>query len=187
MKITASNLIIAYEKDIAIATATMEKFPASFYQGTYSNARARYQRDILMVQLLQTVPSSFVLEGEGTPSDPCKMNAGTLAEIVLRYHFAHNPELKTLAKSGGDADAMRSGHDVEIKLCVNSKYANTKVNKAMTTYLVTLTGVYRIKKDDVLGLSALHSKGALPWAKGRPGFEKLTRIASLSALLGFTE
>lgn len=143
-----------------------------------SNRSKLIQRDMLMLQILNTLPDNLVISCEGTVYDSYKLNAGSLTECALKYHMAKGA-LNEVEKSGGRYDAKRGCVDVEIKLSVNGSCYNTPIKEKSLVYLVNRDGVYMIKKDDI---DRVAPKGKLPYT----AWEGANRLNRLSLAMGFT-
>ena len=142
-----------------------------------TNRTKLIQRNNLMVQFLNTVPNDLVIDAEGTPSNPDKVNAGSLTECILRYHMAKGT-MKEIAKSGGLCDAKRGCINVEIKLSINGSCYNSPIREKMLIYLVNRDGVYMVRVSEIDDLAP---NGKLPYKE----WENATRIDYLSEAMGF--
>jgi hypothetical protein len=176
MKMTVATAISAYEFDIEMLRADKKN----------SNRTKLIQRDALMLQFLRTMPADLVLGCEGTPYDNEKPNAGSLAEIALRYHFANNEEVRAMEKSGGDADMRyKNGRGIEIKLSVNGSCYNTPVREIMTVYLINRDGVYIVPKTALEAM--LEDSKKLPQTADKAlEYEGVKLHKTLTKALGFT-
>lgn len=166
-KIKVIEVIEAYEFDIEMLRADKKN----------SNRSKLIQRDMLMLQFLNTVPKDLYLSCEGTATDGAKLNAGSLTECILNYHLAKEP-IKEVAKAGGLYDTKRGCIDVEIKLSVNGSCYNSPIQDKMLVYLVNRDGVFYIRKADI---DTVAPKGKLPFK----ACEGLTMIKSLTEKMGF--
>ena len=166
-KITVIDVIKAYEEDIQVLREDK----------TNTNRSKLIQRDLLMLQFLRTLPENLILNGEGTPLDPYKINAGTLTEMVINYHLEKEP-INEISKNGGVYDAKRGCINVEIKLSINGSCYNTPIKRPALIYLVNRDGVFMIRKDDIEDIAP---KGKLPFK----ACDKLTMIKSLTKALGY--
>lgn len=167
-KVKVIDVMEAYEFDIEMLRADKKN----------SNRSKLIQRDELILQMLHTLPLDLLLNCEGTPSDSLKLNAGSLVELIVKYHLAKDDTIKEIEKSGGLYDVKRGCIDVEIKLSVNGSCYNTPIKDKMLVYLVNRDGVFMIRKDD---LDELAPKGKLPFK----ACEKMTLIKSLTKALGY--
>lgn len=168
-KITVSEVKQAYEFDRDMLRLDKKN----------SNRTKLIQRDELILQFLDTVPEDLRLSCEGTRTDDYKLNAGSLTEMILRYHMSKEKP-KEMEKSGGLYDAKRGCIDVEIKLSINGSCYNIPVQERALVYLVNRDGVYMIKADTV---EAVTVKGKLPYKYT----EGLVRIGYLSRAMGYDE
>ena len=164
---TVTEIIEAYEFDIEMLREDKKN----------SNRSKLIQRDMLMLQFLNTVPKDLYLSCEGTATDGAKLNAGSLTECILNYHLAKEP-IKEVAKAGGLYDTKRGCIDVEIKLSVNGSCYNSPIQDKMLVYLVNRDGVFYIRKADI---DTVAPKGKLPFK----ACEGLTMIKSLTEKMGF--
>lgn len=168
-KVFVKDVIQAYEFDIEMLRADKKN----------SNRSKLIQRDELMLQFLHTLPLDLRLSCEGTPSDSFKLNAGSLTEMIVKYHLSKEP-IKEVEKSGGLYDAKRGCIDVEIKLSVNGSCYNTPIANPSLIYLVNRDGVFMVRKADI---EEVAPKGKLPFK----AHEKITLIKSLTKMLGYVE
>ena len=166
-KIRVSDAIQAYEFDIEMLQADKKN----------SNRSKLIQLERLMLQFLHTLPLDLYLNCEGTVTDAHKLNAGSLTELVVKYHLSKVPT-KEVEKSGGLYDVKRGCIDVEVKLSVNGSCYNTPIAEPMLVYLVNRDGVFMIKKADI---PTVAPKGKLPFT----AWEGATKIDWLSKRLGF--
>lgn len=166
-KVKVIDVISAYEFDIEMLREDKKN----------SNRTKLIQRNELMLQLLRTLPENMLLNCEGTPTDSLKLNAGSLTELVVKYHLGKT-DGKELEKSGGLYDVKRGCIDVEIKLSVNGSCYNTPIKDKMLIYLVNRDGVFMIRKADI---DTVAPKGKLPYK----ACEGITLIKSLSKALGY--
>lgn len=170
-KIKVYEVINAYLNDIEVLKEDK----------TNTNRTKLIQRDMFMLQFLRTLPSDLVLNCEGTPIDPYKLNAGGITEMILKYHMnAHKDEIHELEKSGGLYDAKRGCINVEIKLSLNGSCYNTRIREPMLVYLVNRDGVFMIRKNDLDYVT--NARGILPH---KDDHHYLTRIDWLSKALGY--
>lgn len=142
-----------------------------------SNRSKLIQRNTLMLQFLATVPNDLVIDAECTPTNPDKVNAGSLAECILRYHMTKE-QMHEIAKSGGLCDAKRGCINVEIKLSVNGSCYNTPIREKCLIYLINRDGVYMVRVSEIDDLAP---KGKLPFTE----WEDATRIEYLSQAMGY--
>ena len=160
-KILVKDVIEAYEADIEYLRNDKKN----------TNRTKLIQRNALMLQFLRTVPEDLRISCEGTISNHYKLNAGSLTECILRYHM-NKAKPTEIAKAGGAWDAKRGFFDVEIKLSVNGSCYNTPIQVPCLTYLVNRTGVYMMRKAEVL---ALPPKAKLPFIGGGERIEWLSK------------
>ena len=173
---TVTDVIAAYTEDM---TAVLENKKDS-------NRTKKAQRDRIIIQMLNTLPADMLLSCEGTAIDPAKLNAGSVAEIALRFHFAHcSEDTAIMEKSGGVADmSYKNGRGVEIKLCLNGSCYNTPVARPMTVYLITPSGVFFIPKKPLEEMLEVSSK--LPYKEDvLLEYEGVRKLKTLSKALGF--
>jgi len=169
-KITVYEVIEAYKADIEVLKEDK----------TNTNRTKLIQRDLMMLQFLNTLPLNLILNCEGTPIDPYKLNAGSLTEMIVKYHLnSHKDIIKEIDKSGGAYDVKRGCINVEIKLSLNGSCYNTKVREPMLVYLVNRDGVFMIRKNDLPNVT--NARGILPYTAN----EYLKRIDSLTKALGY--
>lgn len=143
-----------------------------------SNRSKLIQRDKLMLQFLETIPQNMKISIEGTFTDECKINAGSLTEAILDYHINKGQGIKVLEKASGKYDSKRGCIGVEIKLSINGSCYNSPVKERALVYLVNRDGVFMIKADDV---EKVTKNKKLPYTHT----EGLTEIEYLSKALGF--
>lgn len=167
-KIKVSEIKQAYEFDIEMLRQDKKN----------SNRSKLIQRDKLMLQMLDTVPADLYISAEGTPTDSAKINAGSLAECLLKYHMSKE-KASAVEKSGGAYDAKRGCVDVEIKLSINGSCYNTPVKDEMLVYLINRDGVFMIKKSEIA--SIINKKGILPHKE----WDGAKHIKSLEKALGY--
>lgn len=173
---TVAEVIAAYTEDM---TAVLENKKDS-------NRTKKAQRDRIIIQMLRTLPPKMKMSASGTFIDPAKLNAGEVAEIAVKYHFEHcSATTKVLAKDGGVADLYRkNGSGIEVKLCLNGSCYNTPIQRAMTVYLVTPTGVFFIPKKPLAEMLEVSSK--LPYKEDTLlEYEGVRKLKTLSQALGF--
>ncbi len=173
---TVSDVIAAYTEDM---TAVLENKKDS-------NRTKKAQRDRIIIQMLRTLPEDMLLSCEGTAIDPAKLNAGSVAEIALRFHFTHCPEdTVIMEKSGGVVDlSYKNGRGVEVKLCLNGSCYNTPIMQPMTVYLITPSGVFFIPKKPLEEMLEISSK--LPYKEDvLLEYEGVRKLKTLSKALGF--
>ena len=150
----------------------------------YTKKRTRYA---MMLQLLRTLPDSFIIDCECASRDnPDEPNAGSLVEIVVHYHYSKNPSLFEMAKSASMADIyMKNGRGIEVKLSLDGMTYNTRINNPMRIYLVNRDGVYIIEKKDIEYIISTYGKqGHLPYTHFDDSAMKLHK--GLTRALGFT-
>ena len=167
-KVLVKDIIQAYEFDIEVRSADKKD----------TNRTKMVQRDRLMLQFLRTVPENLRISCEGTPSDPSKLNAGSLTECIINYHLA-KADIKEISKNGGKFDAKRGCIDVEIKLSVNQSCYNTKIKSPSLIYLVNRDGVFMVRKAEIETL--IDHKGRLPYDK----WEGAKMVKFLTKALGY--
>lgn len=167
---SVSEVIEAYEFDIEMLREDKKN----------SNRSKLIQRDNLMLQFLRTLPLDMKITAEATVTGYAKLNAGSLAEIVLNYHINKDKNRDYLEKSGGKYDAKRGCIGVEIKLSINGSCYNTPIQERALVYLVNRDGVFMIKADNVEGL--LNNK-KLPYKYE----EGMTEIEYLSRAMGYNK
>lgn len=172
---TVREVITAYLDD---ATAVLEC-------KTDSNRTKKAQRDRLMVQMLRTLPEDLGLSCEGTAIDPAKLNAGSLAEMIVRYHY-EGRAVSVLEKSGGVYDLItRKGEPIEIKLSLNGVCYNTPITRPCRVWLVNRDGVYSIPVRVLVDMLAVSKR--LPQTHDAVMYwEEVERLDALSLALGFT-
>lgn len=149
-----------------------------------SNYAKKIQRYEYLIQFVKTLPLDFVIDCEiASRKNPDEPNAGSLLEIVMTYHYKHNPDLMEFAKSGGTADiTMRNGRGIEIKLSLNGSCYNTPISEPMRIYLCNRDGVYIIEKKDIDEVIECYGKsGHLPFTE----YEGARLHKTLSRALGY--
>lgn len=164
------DVINAYEFDIKRLTLDKKN----------SNRTKLIQRDKYMLQFLRTLPENMLLSCEGTPSDEYKLNAGSITEMILKYHAKKDKEGRTLEKAGGLYDTKQGCINVEIKLSLNGSCYNTPIQENCLIYLVNRDGVYMVRKDEIDEI--VHNK-KLPYNE----WENAHRIEWLSERMGFNK
>lgn len=149
----------------------------------YSKKMARYA---MLLQFVNTLPDDFIIDCEiASSKNPDEPNAGSLLEIVMTYHYKHNPDLMELAKSGGTADiTMKNGRGIEIKLSLDGMTYNTPISEPMRIYLANRDGIYIIEKNDIeYIIDAYGSQGHLPYRHHNDAKMKLHK--GLTKALGY--
>lgn len=168
-KYTKSELIESFNFDTEIAMENKKD----------SNRTKKRQRNNLMVQLLNTMPDDVTYIGSNVPTDRERINAGVLAEMIVKHHMQKNATDKELSLSSCDYDAKQGFLKIEIKLCVNGMCYNTPIKKAMSVILVASDGVYFIKKEEIE--EVVNEKGKLPYKE----WEGARHIDWLEKKLGY--
>lgn len=147
------------------------------------NDKRFLQRDLLMLQLLRTLPESATLSGAVTATSKAKMNAGAVAEMVFNYHH-RSVKNERLAIAGGDYDGMNGCISYEVKLCVNGSCYNTPLLEEKTVYLITADGVFFIPKAQSMAM--VNAKGAFPYRKNDIlSYEGVRLVKAMTSALGY--